>query len=65
MKSITFRSTFTGHPKTGETIKIFIYHHPEAKRIQFSVGSRWETFKSFTTLDRAAAWFEAKALEWA
>ena len=59
------RSTVTGSPTTGADMRLFVLHHPEAKRLQFSVSSRWATFKSFTTLDRAIAWFEAKALEWA
>jgi hypothetical protein len=59
------RSTITGSPTTGAQMRLFVLHHPEAKRLQFSVSSRWTTFKSFTTLDHAIAWFEAKALEWA
>jgi hypothetical protein len=61
----TIRSTITGSPTTGADMRLFVLHHPEAKRLQFSVCSRWTTFKSFTTLDHAIAWFEAKALEWA
>jgi hypothetical protein len=53
------RSTFTTHPVTGAPIKIFIFHHPDAKRQKFSVGSRWESFKSFTTIQKAEAFFEA------
>jgi hypothetical protein len=59
------RSTITGSPTTGAQMRLFVLHHPEAKSRQFSVSSRWTTFKSFTTLDHAIAWFEAKALEWA
>jgi hypothetical protein len=59
------RSTITGSPTTGAQMHLFVLHHPEANRLQFSVSSRWTTFKSFTTLDHAIAWFEAKALEWA
>jgi len=59
------RSTITGSPNTGAQMRLFVLHHPEAKRLQFSVSSRWTTFKSFTTLDHAIAWFEAMALEWA
>jgi hypothetical protein len=62
---IAIRSTVTGSPFTGADMRLFVFHHPEAKRFQFSVSSRWQTFKSFTTLDHAIAWFEAKALEWA
>jgi hypothetical protein len=62
---IVIRSTITGSPFTGADMRLFVLHHPEAKRLQFSVSSRWTTFKSFTTLDHAIAWFEAKALEWA
>jgi hypothetical protein len=59
------RSTITGNPTTGAQMRLFILHHPEAKRFQFSVSSRWTTFKSFTTINHAIAWFEAKVLEWA
>jgi hypothetical protein len=59
------RSTITSSPVTGAQMRLFVLHHPNAKRLQFSVASRWGTFKSFATIDRAIAWFEAKALEWA
>ena len=55
------KSTFTGHPKTGATIKIFINYHPAAKRLKYSVDSRWESFKSFSTLKSAEAFFEGFA----
>ena len=62
---IILRSTFTSHPTSGAQIRLCVVHHPEAKRLQFSVATRWQTFKSFSTLDRAIAWFEASALKWA
>ena len=60
MNEVT-RSTFTAHPVTGATIKIFVFFHPDAKRQKFSVGSRWESFKSFATIQEAEAFFETFA----
>ena len=52
------RSSYTGHPTTGATIFVAVYEHPEARRMRFSVSSRWETFRSFTTIEAATDWFE-------
>jgi hypothetical protein len=50
------RSTTTGHPVTGATIRVFIFEHASSPR--FSVGSRWETFQSFDCMGSAIKFFE-------
>lgn len=59
------RSTFTRHPVTGAQLRLFLLHHPKAKRLPYSVSSRWQTFRSFSDVFAAIRWFEEQALAWA
>jgi hypothetical protein len=64
MSHEVLRSTYTNHPTTGAPIRLELHHFPTAKRLRFALASRFDTFRSFASLEAATAAFEAAALAW-